>query len=144
MRAGGDAVLADADKGSSAGGQGNQVRSVFRYGDHRTDGQWPTNGTEVIGSLGMQKLQNDIWGDTVNTVSRMESSGAPGQASISEATFERVKDEPGLVFIPRGKAQGDGEWRCMSQSGRRLVSPQRPQERRDPAAAHAGRSITAS
>jgi adenylate cyclase len=50
-----------------------------------------------------------FWGDTVNTASRIESSGEVGQVSISEATYELVKNEPGLTFTPRGKVQAKGK-----------------------------------
>jgi adenylate cyclase len=57
----------------------------------------------------VKKFAYDIWGDTVNTASRMESSGEVGQVNISEATYELVKNEPGLTFTPRGKVQAKGK-----------------------------------
>ncbi|MCB0785106.1 MAG: adenylate/guanylate cyclase domain-containing protein, partial [Flavobacteriales bacterium] len=51
----------------------------------------------------------DIWGDTVNTASRMESSGEVGQVNLSGATYALVKDAPGLSFTPRGKVQAKGK-----------------------------------
>ena len=45
----------------------------------------------------------------VNTASRMESSGEVGQVNISEATYDLVKDEPGLSFTSRGKVQAKGK-----------------------------------
>ena len=47
----------------------------------------------VAGIVGVKKFQYDIWGDTVNTASRMESSGIVGQVNICEATYALVKDE---------------------------------------------------
>jgi len=59
--------------------------------------------------VGVKKFAYDIWGDTVNTASRMESSGEVGQVNISEATYALVKDEPGITFVPRGKVQAKGK-----------------------------------
>jgi adenylate cyclase len=49
-------------------------------------------GPVVAGVIGMQRLAFDIWGETVNFASRMESSGAADHINISERTYARVKD----------------------------------------------------
>jgi len=49
-------------------------------------------GTVIAGVVGQRKLTYDIWGDTVNTASRMESSGEAGKINISGTTYEFVKD----------------------------------------------------
>lgn len=49
-------------------------------------------GTIVAGVVGQKKLSYDIWGDTVNTASRMESSGEAGKINISGTTYEFVRE----------------------------------------------------
>jgi class 3 adenylate cyclase/ligand-binding sensor domain-containing protein len=66
-------------------------------------------GPVVAGIVGLRKFQYDIWGDTVNTASRMESTGAPGEVNISGATWSLVKDAPELGFTPRGLVNAKGK-----------------------------------
>jgi guanylate cyclase len=57
----------------------------FRAGVH--------SGPVSAGVIGIRKFAFDVWGDTVNTASRMESHGVPGRVQISGATYRRVRDE---------------------------------------------------
>ncbi len=50
------------------------------------------SGEVIAGVIGKNKFAYDIWGDTVNLASRMESSGEVGKVNISEATYALVKD----------------------------------------------------
>jgi adenylate cyclase len=58
-------------------------------------------GKVIAGVVGKNKFAYDIWGDAVNTASRMESSGAPGQVNISGDTYNLVKNH--FKCSPRGK-----------------------------------------
>jgi guanylate cyclase len=51
------------------------------------------SGPCVGGVIGLRKFVFDIWGDPVNTASRMESHGVPGRIHLSEATYELIRDE---------------------------------------------------
>jgi class 3 adenylate cyclase/DNA-binding response OmpR family regulator len=57
-------------------------------------------GPLVAGVIGEQRFTYDLWGDTVNTASRMESGGEAGRINISDATFRLV--EPFFECSPRG------------------------------------------
>ena len=68
-------------------------------------------GPVVAGIVGVKKFSYDIWGDTVNTAARMESSGREGKVNISQSTYESLKDLSNYKFEARGKitAKGKGE-----------------------------------
>lgn len=64
------------------------------------------SGPVVAGIVGIKKFSFDIWGDSVNTASRMESSGEAGKINISESTYNLVKEH--FRCKPRGKIQAKG------------------------------------
>lgn len=66
-------------------------------------------GPLVAGVIGEKKFAYDVWGDTVNTASRMESSGAPGRINISGSTHEIVKDLFVCEYRGRVNAKNKGE-----------------------------------
>jgi class 3 adenylate cyclase/ligand-binding sensor domain-containing protein len=68
-------------------------------------------GPVVAGIVGSRKFAYDIWGDSVNLASRLESSGEAGKINISIATYQKIKDS--FICVPRGKistkSKGDVE-----------------------------------
>ena len=65
------------------------------------------SGPITAGIIGTHKFAYDLWGDTVNTASRMESAGVPGAIQVSPATYDLLRD--GYVLEPRGPIEVKGK-----------------------------------
>ena len=67
------------------------------------------SGPVTAGIIGSHKFSYDLWGDTVNVASRMESGGVPGSIQVSAETYELIKEQ--FACEPRGmtpvKGRGD-------------------------------------
>jgi adenylate cyclase len=80
------------------------------------------SGAVVAGVIGKRKFIYDLWGDAVNTASRMESHGVAGRVQVTEATRRRLGDA--FLFEERGtiEAKGMGELHTWFLIGRNSVS----------------------
>ncbi len=91
------------------------TRLMLRIGIH--------SGPVVAGVIGRRKFSYDLWGDTVNTASRMESHGVPGRIQLTADTFARIRDH--YLCEERGPIpiKGKGEMTTYFLLGRRTPAP---------------------
>jgi len=70
------------------------------------------SGSVVAGVIGQRRLSFDLWGDTVNTASRMESAGVPGRIQVAPSTWELLRDRH--RFEPREDVEVKGKGRMTT------------------------------
>ena len=76
-------------------------------------------GPVIAGVIGTKKFSYDLWGDTVNTASRMSSIGKDPHLRISEATYNYVRDKFEIEGPETFEVKGKGQMSTYVVKGRK-------------------------
>ena len=86
-------------------------------------------GSVVSGIIGKTKFAFDIWGDAVNTASRMESTGVPGHTQITPEVYEMLPDKGRFVARGAVDVKGKGQmWTYVSMTSTQQQPPDAEEE----------------
>jgi DNA-binding response OmpR family regulator len=107
---------------SRATGELLDMKLALRIGIH--------NGPVVAGVIGTHRFIYDVWGDTVNVASRMESHGLANEVNVTEALFLRLRNR--FVFEPRGVIDVLGKGPTMAYFLRGKARSAQPSETSQP------------
>lgn len=119
------AGLPDPRSDHALAGAEMALRMLDELDQHSIEGVGPLqmrigihSGSVVAGVIGTAKLTYDMWGDSVNVASRMESHGSPGRIHVSEPVYRALHDR--YLFEPRGilDIKGKGEMATYFLIGR--------------------------
>lgn len=80
-------------------------------------------GAVIAGVIGTQKFIYDLWGDTVNVASRMESHSEVGKIQVTEATYELLKHKFNLVERGAIEVKGKGQMQTYWLTSKASTSP---------------------
>ena len=78
-------------------------------------------GSVTAGVIGSKKFSYDVWGDAVNTASRMESSGEPGKIQVSEEFYNHIKDSYECFYRGRMEIKGKGPMDLYFLIGKKIM-----------------------